>query len=203
MTKEQLYEILGDISEKHIQEAKEVQKSKIERFNKLEDKSMSKKAKRIAAVAVLTIGVCVTGVTTLATNGKLQGYFKDIINFKGAVIGTGYEQATEEVEISIVEVSKEIKLEINMINPKVAPYSSFELFGIKSYEIVDESGNVIVKDMATEMAEVINGTVIATISLDDISSGEYTLIISEMTGSSKADQPLILSGEWECGFMVE
>ena len=30
--------------------------------------------------------------------------------------------------------------------------------------------------------------------------GKYELIVSEMVGSSKADQPLVISGTWEVEF---
>jgi len=36
--------------------------------------------------------------------------------------------------------------------------------------------------------------------LDDLASGEYRLMINAFVGSKKADQPLVISGTWECGF---
>ena len=36
--------------------------------------------------------------------------------------------------------------------------------------------------------------------LENISDGEYTLIVSELVGSAKAEQPLGLTGNWECSF---
>lgn len=120
-----------------------------------------------------------------------------------AVIGTSYEQATEEVELCITTVSHELVVEMTMVNPQIAPYSSFETFGIESYKIVDRNGNVIVEGEATELAEVAEGKVSVYISLDNISSREYTLIVSELIGSAKAEQPLVIRGNWECEFVKE
>lgn len=175
-------------------------------YTKTEEETMSKNAPKnifkrpILAVAAFALCLCATGVTALAATGKLQGYFKDITNWNGAIIGTSYEQATDEIELSIIDVSDELTLEIKFVNPDVAPYSFFEQFGVESYKIVDMNGNVIVDGKTTEMAEIVDGNVNVNISPDNILSGEYTLVVSELVGSSKADQPLILSGTWECEF---
>ena len=71
---------------------------------------------------------------------------------------------------------------------------------VNSYKIVDMDGNVIIEGKTTEMAEISEGKANITISPADIPSGEYKLLVSELVGSSKADQPLILSGTWECEF---
>lgn len=43
--------------------------------------------KQLSMTAALVLCVCITGVTALIANGKLQGIFKDITNWKGAVVG--------------------------------------------------------------------------------------------------------------------
>lgn len=156
--------------------------------------------KPLAIAASLALCFCLTGVTTLAATGRLEGFFKDITRWDGAVIGTSYEQATDEVGLSVIHVSDELTVEIVMVNPNVAPYSTFEQFGVQNYKIVDMTDNVIVEGATTEMVEVIDGKAVVHISLDNISKGEYKLLISEWVGSSKADQPLVLSGTWECAF---
>lgn len=165
-------------------------KNKVVKFSK----------KSIVAVASLVLCVCLTGVTALAATGKLQGFFKDIMRWDGAVIGTEYEQATDEIELHIAEVTDELIVEVNMINPDVAPYSAFELFGIESYKIIDLNGKEIVEGDTTEMVGIHNGKANIHVSLENISNGEYKIVVSEFVGSAKADQPLVLSGEWECEF---
>ena len=51
------------------------------------------------------------------------------------------------------------------------------------------------------MAEVTDGKVVLAIPLNNVSEGTYKLSVSEMTGSAKADQLLILSGLWEVEFI--
>ena len=175
-------------------------------YMKMEENKMNKQTtkkffeKPMAAAAAFALCFCLTGVTALAATGKLEGFFKDIKRWDGAVIGTSYEQATDEIELAISSVSDELTIEMTMVKPDDVPYSTFEMLGIQNYKIVDTDGEVIVEAVASEMADVVDGKVNVNISLDNVSSGEYKLIISELVGSSKADQPLVLSGTWECGF---
>ena len=157
--------------------------------------------KSIAIVASLAICLCLVGVTTLAATGKLNGFFKDIIGRDGAVVGTTYEQATDEVKLNMIQVEEELVVEVVMVNPNVAPYSVFEQFGIESYTITDLDGNLIVEDGKTDMVEVVNGKVTVKISLAEIANGEYMLSVHKLIGSAKADQPLVMSGVWECEFV--
>ena len=51
------------------------------------------------------------------------------------------------------------------------------------------------------MAEVVDGKATIKLSLDRLPRGSYKLLISEMISEKKADQPLTLSGNWECEFV--
>ena len=187
---------------KEIEIPKDMQQRIIEKcYIETEKKSMNKMFKKpMVAVASFALCVCLMGVTALAATGKLEGYFRDIKRWDGAVIGTAYEQATDEVELNIVEVSDKLVVEITMVNFKEAPYSFFEMFGIKNYKIVDANGKVIVENENLEMSAIANNKVLVNVPLDDVGNGEYTLIVSELVGGSKADQPLGLAGTWECSF---
>lgn len=125
------------------------------------------------------------------------------IGWNGAVTGTVYEQAIDEIEIGIIEVTDELILEVNIINREVAPYNLFEMFGMENYKIIDMNGDIIVENNTNIMEKVIDGKVNITIPLDSITNGQYKLLISTMIGSSKADQPLILNGSWECEITVK
>ena len=124
---------------KEIEMPKDMQQRIIEKcYIETEKKKMNKMFKKpMVAVASFALCVCLMGVTALAATGKLEGYFRDIKRWDGAVIGTAYEQATDEVELNIVEVSDKLVVEITMVNFKEAPYSFFEMFGIKNYKIVE------------------------------------------------------------------
>lgn len=192
---------------KEIEMPEDIKKRIIKKCDmKMREKKMRKNnlynfsKKPMVAVASLVVCLCLTSVTVLAATGKLQGFFKDVKRWDGAVIGTAYEQATDEITISIAEVSDELSIKVDMIASNAAPYDYFETFGIESYQIVDMNGNVIIDGNATDMAPVANRTATILVPLDDIAEGEYKLIISEMVGGSKADQPLVLSGTWEINF---
>ncbi len=174
----------------------------------MEEKDMTKNTKKLykrpmVAAASLILCLCLTGVTALAVTGKLQGFFKDITDWTGAVIGTSYEHATEEINLNIVEVSDKLAVEIAFVNPDQPPYSFFETFGIKEYKIVDMDGNVVDERNETDMVEMMEGKVDIMIPLENITSGDYKLVVSKMVGGSKADQPLEISGLWECEFEKE
>lgn len=175
-------------------------------YNSVEEKEMSKnKEKKIftkpmAAVASMAVCFGLLGVTAMAATGKLQGFFKDITRWDGAVTGTVYEQATDEINLSVMSASDELTIIAEMVNPDAVPYKEIETFGIKTYEIVDVNGEVVVEDGAAEFTEIADGKATFAILLSDLPAGEYKLIISEFVGGAKADQPLVISGTWECEF---
>ena len=159
--------------------------------------------KSVAAAASMLLCSCLVGVTALAatdTTGKLQGFFKDIIRWDGAVTGTSYEQATDEINLSIISVSEELTVMAEMVNPMIFPYKAFETFGIEKYEIFDTDGKRVMVGNVTEAPEVMEGRVTIVIPISELSDGDYRLVVSAFVGGSKADQPLVLNGTWECEF---
>jgi len=165
-----------------------------------EDKKMTRFRKPAIAIATLALCICVTGISVIAASGKLQGFFKDIKSWNGAVVGTSYEQATEELQIRIIDTAESLMVEVTFLTPEKAPYLYFEQLGIHEAAIVDLDGNVIVKGISSELAHVKDGNVIVQIPLENVPVGNYKLQISELVGSKKADQPIVLFGEWECEF---
>jgi len=171
-------------------------------YNKTEVKAMRKNKvfqKPVVAVASVMVCLCLVGVTAVfAANGKLEGFFKDITRWDGAVIGISYEQATEEIKMSAVAAEDELTVTAEFVKAEMIPYKEFETFGIKEYRIMDEQGNVVIKGDTTEAFEIMEGKVNIVIPIADFSSGKYTLVVSGFIGSKKADQPLTLGGNWEC-----
>lgn len=172
----------------------------------MEIKTMTKKSKNnffkkpVVAVASLALCLFFTGVTVLAASGQLKGFFKDIKNWTGAVTGTSYEQATDEITVKVVEVTDELTVQATMVNPSAAPYGFIEEFGIHSFVVKDMSGKVVLKGSATTMVEIDNGQATIKIPLENLAAGTYTLVIDAFVGSSKADQPLVIHGDWEYEF---
>ena len=172
-------------------------------YMKMEEKKMSKVNKRTPMAAAASFVVCLvlTGVTALAATGKLGGFFKDIVRWDGAVTGTTYDQATDEVELRITEVADALTIEMTLLQPNAAPYSAFDVVGIGEYKVMDTNGKTVLKGEATDSAEIAEGKVTVQIPLEHISGGKYKLVVTEMIGSKKADQPLVMSGNWECDFV--
>jgi hypothetical protein len=57
-----------------------------------------------------------------------------------------------------------------------------------------------VAEGAAESTEIVNGQAAVNIKLDGIDRGSYKLIVTAFVTEKKADQPLNISGAWECAF---
>lgn len=193
-------------------------KSKENRTSK--SQTLKRLKKPMVAVATLASCFCLLSVTALATTDKLQGFFKDITDWKGAVTGTSYEQATDEINLCVFPDADELTITAEIVNPDAAPYRYFEALGLESYEIINTNGTVVLQGNPTEFSKIENGKATFTIPLSGLSGGnpsgkspenphvisgensteKYKLVIKAFVGSSKADQPLTLNGIWECDF---
>lgn len=172
--------------------------------SEMNKKSTGKKMRKPMVIAVsLAVCGCITGVTALAATGHLQGFFKDKTRWDGAVVGTTYEQATDEINVSVTSGEGAITVTAEFVNPKAAPYGFISKFGITDYTIFDANGNVFVKDGKTAMTAISDGKIEFIIPVDNLEKGDYKLEISQFTGGAKAEQPLPVNGQWVCEFAVE
>ncbi len=191
---------------KKIEMPEEMKKRVIQNCKQGKEKRMMRNEKNmrlkkpLIVTASLTVCFCLLGATALAASGQLKGYFKDIVRWDGAVIGTSYEQATDEINLRVVSVTEELTVLAEITEPDKAPYGFIETMGIESYEIKDSNGKVVIKGDTTEAAKITDGTVIITIPVGQLQSGTYQLSVSGFVGSAKAEQPLVMSGNWVCEF---
>ena len=155
--------------------------------------------KPAAVVAVVSLCLCLTVAAAAASH---SGFFKDITNWRGAITGTQYEQATEEIEIAVVSGKNEITVCAEMLHSALPPYNELEAFGVKTYKILDMSGKTVIEGEETEHFALTNGKAEIIIPLDTVSSGAYRLVITSFVGTKKADQPLQINGTWECEFSL-
>ena len=172
-------------------------------INKTEEIAMKKNTffkRPIIAIAIIILCVAIASVSVFASSGKRQGYFRDIKNLGGAITNTAYEEATDEIEVNITDVSDELTLKITLLNIDKPPYNCSESFGINSYSIVDATGKTVVNNQSSSQTDVVDNTVLIDIPVSNLHSGTYTLIIDEFISSKKADQPLILGGNWKINF---
>lgn len=155
---------------------------------------------RKPAIAFASMAICLSlSVTALATTDAGKGFFKDITNWYGAVVGTSYEQATDEISINVIVEGNEMTVLTNFVDCKKMPYSEVEKLGIAEYKIVDKDGKVL-KEGMTETNKIVNGQVSVNIPLNDVNNGSYNLIVTKFISEKKADQPLSIEGNWECSF---
>ncbi|MBE6995543.1 MAG: hypothetical protein E7429_02260 [Ruminococcaceae bacterium] len=154
--------------------------------------------KKVVSIAAV-IALCLCASVAAANH---FGTFKDVTNWTGAVVGTEYVQATDEIEVNAVAEEGVLTITATFLAPDTAPYSEQETFRVGNYRILDASGNVIVDGEGDEFVEIVDGKAVMTISLDGIHNGDYKLLIGSFVGSKKADQPLKISGNWGCAFTI-
>ena len=156
----------------------------------------ARKPTAVLAAAALCLSLSITAV---AASGILEGYFRDITNWQGAVVGISYEQATNEISMDVSVNGNELTALATFANPQMMPYRETEKLGIAAYQIVSANGKVV-KEGAAESAEIVNGQAAVRIQLDGLDSGSYKLIVTAFVSEKKADQPMNINGSWECAF---
>ncbi len=171
-----------------------------EENNMTERKRISSPAKAIAAAAVLALAVCLTGVTAMAATGRLQGYFKDIKRWDGAITGEVYEQATDEIALSVIADGDTLTVEAQLLTPDTAPYACITHLSLGEYAITDQNGAVLALGDSSPAAEISGGRAVITLSPDALPAGTLRLEVSSFIGSAKAEQPLEIKGGWQCEF---
>ena len=155
---------------------------------------------RKPAAVFVAVALCLSlSVTAVAASGVLKGCFRDIMNWQGAIVDTSYEQATDEIRMEVTANEKELTALVTFVDPQMIPYKHAEKLGIEAYRIVDANGKVVAEG-AAESTEIVNGQAAVNIKLDGIDSGSYKLIVTAFVSEKKADQPLNISGAWECAF---
>ena len=186
-----------------------------EEIKNMEERTMSKPkitTKRTLAIAAV-LALCLVTVCMTPLANSIRGFFSDIIRFDGAITGTQYENATNDIKIDVLEVTSEngnviIPLELSFENPTEAPFPYIQEVAVSEYKIVDSNNKEIIKTKVSatdgKKGTINNGKVLVNLSLNDtkLKSGEeYTIVIEKMYGLAKADAPLHITGTWECNFI--
>ena len=154
--------------------------------------------KPTAMIAVLAICLSLA-VAVVAAPGVRKGFFRDIKDWRGAVVGTSYEQASDEIRMNVSVNGEELMVLASFVDPQMAPYRYAQWLGIAEYEIVDPNGKTVQKG-AAESTEVTNGHAAIPIYLENLESGSYKLVVTAFIEEAKAEQPLPLHGHWEAEF---
>ena len=202
---------LNKISEKGIK------KASLEMRRRNNINKYIKRVSGVAATFIIAITLIATSNNALANS--IKGFFKDITNRNGAVIGTVYDQATEEIDIEIAKTiikDNEIsmKIEVTFKDISKPPYNVIEALTLGDFKIIDSLGNKInfkINDEDKNLVEVNNedqskrsftGNIVINKN-NSISSDKYTLIINSFYGHKKADAPIEIKGNWKFDLSIE
>ena len=161
----------------------------------------SKKKAIAAAIAlVLMMGVIGTGAAYADT---IRGFFVDVKNPIGAVVGTEYNHATDEIAVTATADADAITVTAQLLYPTEAPYAFISEVSLQNVTVTDSSGAKLLTIDETQLAAIDNAAVCIHIPLGTISLSsdeEYTISFDTVVGHAKAEQPLPMSGSWSCNF---
>ena len=187
----------------------EIKNMEVHTMSKPKGRITMKRTLAIAAVLVL----CIITVTMTPLANSIKGFFSDIIRFDGAITGTKYENATNDIKVDVLELTSEngniiIPLDLTFENPTEAPFSYVQEVAVSEYKIFDINNREIIKTKLSaedgDKGTFSDGKILVDLSMKDdkFNSGEeYTIVIEKMYGLSKADAPLLITGRWECKFV--
>ena len=187
----------------------EIKNMEVNTMNKPKGRITMKRTFSIAAVLAL----CITAFAMTPLANSIKGFFSDIIRFDGAITGTQYENATNDIKVDVLELTAEnenviIPLDLTFENPTEAPFPYIQEVAVSEYKILDSNNKEVIKTKVSaedgDKGTVSDGKVLVNLSLNDtkLKSGEeYTIVIDKMYGLSKADAPLHITGTWKCSFI--
>ena len=185
----------------------ELQKTEENNMSRHKNKNWIRKTVAIAAV----LSLCVITVTLTPIANSIKGFFKDITRFDGAITGTEYANATNDIKVDVLELASEngntiIPLELTFENPNEVPFTQIQEIAVADYIILDSTtGEVLeLKSYPKYVGKgtVTDGKALVKIPLDKkLKENEtYYIQIDKIYGLSKADAPLHITGMWKCEF---
>lgn len=141
--------------------------------------------------------------TVNETKSDGTGYFRDIKNWRGAVIGTTYQNADEEIAVNVTVSSGDIVIDIDFMRQYEFPYREIEELALKEYQVISPDGSVVCSEAETvEYSSVSDGETSIQMYLGDIPDGEYILRILSFEGIKTPEHPLVINGKWEINFCI-
>ncbi len=210
MKREKISEAVGNIGIHHVQEAGcyAAAEKPVRGF-----KGVWSKTAVTAAAFLCVISVC---FCTPSIAASVEGFYKDMIRWwDGAVVGTEYENATQEIQIEASSAAIEdgklmIPLTVTFLemgNKEPYIYLADGEVALGDYQIVDGSGTEIYSALGQQetVGVLEDGKAVfkQPAGIETFSKGEkYLLVIESIYGLQKAEQPLKMEGHWECEFTV-
>lgn len=158
------------------------------------------KPKFAAAVAVLLM-LAIAGTGAYAVSKS--GYFRDETNIFGTVTGSVYENANEEINVSLVYEPETITVKVVFSDPNAFPYREFETIDLNEFSVTDQTNGSEVSCGEIAPAMINNGEAELKIPVGKLDSGSYSVTVSSFLGEKKADQPLEVKGHWSAGIDID
>ncbi len=171
-------------------------------YAKIEEQTMKDRKhifSRPAAVFAAFL-LCFALVGTGVYAGTLRGYFRDITGPDGAVTGTAYDNAEDELSVTLSGIGEELFAEVTMTVPDAFPWSELEALSVRSYTIMDDADNTVISGTGTDKAVITDGRAVIGIPARGLENGTYRLVITGFAGHKKAEYPLEINGTWEILF---
>lgn len=109
------------------------------------------------AIAAFVLVIMLVIAVEPSVASSVKGFFKDIANWKGTVIGTEYKLATGEikVEISQPNIKTEkvvVPISITILQGNSIPYSEIEAITLGEFKVVGSSGETLHEQEVTVQA---------------------------------------------------
>ncbi len=163
-----------------------------------------RKAGLLAVLLFVMLFSACQGTNTVQKPDSTDGHFEDATAWNGSVIGTTYENATDEILFTLdaMEAAEAtVSMTVKFADLQKLPYSIIEELSIPKYTILDQSGAVVAEGSADYSAvDRERGETTFEISLAGLEKGDYRIKMEALEGKKKAEQPILISGTWECGF---
>ena len=150
----------------------------------------------LTIAAVLALCLCIP--IGAAASGR-KGRFRDVYNWKFAVVGTAYDNATEEIAVTAQSDGNTLLVKATLLVPEQAPYPYISMLSIDSYRIVDANGKPLYKvhnEAKIEAAECQGNSFVIPISLTAPLPSGSALVIETFVATAEFEQPLPISGNW-------
>ena len=163
----------------------------------------------VTAACLATLFVGSNAIAYAATGATwISGFFKDTTRWDGAVVGTEYVTVPGEMEITVSTPITEdgttfIPVTIRLTDTSKAPFGFIEALSPGEVTLTDSTGAALPLDTdSTQIsAAIIDGTAVLNLPLEAgtaLTDTQSTLHIKSLYGSSKADAPLLIHGDWIC-----
>lgn len=176
----------------------------------------------VAAAAAIVIVIGSLGALNETFASAVKGYFSDVKKWGGTVIGTEFNQASNDIMVTSGEIRKEqdnviIPIEVEILNKMQVPYTIIEMLSLNQVEIRDSEGKLLdsnsinivsnvdipadftISNEENLLEEVKLGNDEKRIFKADLvipSMDNIEVIISSFQGHAKADAPITINGDW-------